>query len=215
MRRSHFLLLLTVLCLCMGCRRVLPENRLVGLLADMYLYDEELAREMQGADSVSVYRSVFARHGCSEEDYKKAIACYAKKPKVMKGIYEEVKARLEGYKARLEQALQLEEYLLTAPPHDTLFYMVLDDDSAMRRQVHLPKFRTQPACVDSLLVLIPEAPSKPEQSGQSEQPKQVEKLELPKQLKQLDKSDRPARAGRHPACPVRPRQPVERLQPVP
>ena len=209
MRKPHLLLLLGLLLLVVACRQVLPEDRMVDLLTDMYLYDEEFAKGIQGADSVSFYRSVFIKHGCGEEEYKKAVAWYAKKPKVMKEIYTAVKTRLEGYKAEFEQVLQLEEYLLTAPPHDTLFYMVLDDDYAMRRQVYLPKFRTQPECVDSLLVLLPEAPNRPEQPEQSEQPKQIEKLELPKQLQQLDKS------GRHPARPVRPRQPVERLQLLP
>ena len=194
---------------------------MVDLLTDMYLYDEELAKSIQVADSVSFYRSVFIKHGCGEEDYKKAIACYAKKPKVMKEIYEAVKARLEGYKAEFEQALRLENYLLTAPPHDTLFYMLLDDDSTVCRQVYLPKFRTQPACEDTLLIFIPERPEcssrpeQPEQLEQSDQLKEVKKLELPEQLKPLNKPGRPARAGRRPDRPVRPMQPVERLQPLP
>jgi hypothetical protein len=107
----------------MACRQVLPKDRLVDLLTDMYLYDEEFAKGIQGADSVSFYRSVFVKHGCREEEYKQAIACYAKKPKVMKEIYEAVKARLESYKAEFEQALQVEDSLrnLWVSPYDTLF----------------------------------------------------------------------------------------------
>jgi hypothetical protein len=118
----------------------------------MYLYDEELAKGIQGADSVSVYRSVFVRHGCSEEEYKKTVACYAKKPKVMKEIYGAVKVRLESYKAEFEQALQLEEYLrdTAVSSYDTLFYMALEDDSAAQRHVYLPKFRLQPKPVEPL-----------------------------------------------------------------
>ena len=99
MRKVYFLLILVSVCLTMACRQVLPEDRMVDLLADMYLYDEEFAKGVQDADSVSVYRSIFLRHGCGEEDYKKAIAYYVKKPKIMKEIYEAVKVRLEGYKA--------------------------------------------------------------------------------------------------------------------
>jgi hypothetical protein len=160
MRKSYFLLLLAAVVLVVACRQVLPKDRLIDLLTDMYLYDEELARGIQGADSVSVYRSVFVRHGCSEEEYKKTIACYAKKPKVMKEIYEAVKARLEGYKAVFEHAVQLEDYMrdTTVSSYDTLFYMVLEDDSATQRQVHLPKFRVQPKPADSLSILLPEQP---------------------------------------------------------
>jgi hypothetical protein len=160
MRKTRFLLLLAVVVLAVACRHVLPEDRLVDLLTDMYLYDEELARGIQGADSVSVYRSVFIQHGCSEEEYKKTIASYAKKPKVMKEIYEAVKARLEGYKAVFEHAVQLEDYMrdTTVSSYDTLFYIALESDSTVQRQVHLPKFRVQPKPADSLSILLPEQP---------------------------------------------------------
>jgi hypothetical protein len=123
MRKFSFLFLLLSACLIAACRQVLPKDRMVDLLTDMYLYDEELAKNMQGVDSVSVYRSVFLQHGCAEADYKEAIAYYVKNPKEMKEIYEAVKARLEGYKADYEQALQLEDSLrnLWVAPYDTLF----------------------------------------------------------------------------------------------
>jgi hypothetical protein len=177
----------------------------------MYLYDEELAKEIRVADSVSIYRSVFVKHGCSEEDYKKAVARYAKKPKAMKGIYEAVKARLEGYKAEFEQALKLENYLqdLAGSPYDTLLYMSLDDDSTAHRRVYLPKFRLVADSLNSLdsipfpLIVVPERPDQPVQAAQP-----------PVQLKQFakpDKLDKPRRT----VHPVRPTQPVERLKRLP
>jgi hypothetical protein len=192
MRKSHFLLYLLSLLSLAGCRNVLSEDRMADLLTDMYLYDEELAGEMKGTDSVSVYRSVFVKHGCSEEEYREAIARYAEQPKVMKGIYEAVKVRLEGYKAQFDHALQLESYMLTAPPHDTLLYVTFDDDST--KQVYLPKFRIQPA--DTLLITIPERPGK---------------LERP-DTAQRDKADRLERLARR---PVRSTKPAAHLQPLP
>jgi hypothetical protein len=171
MKKSHSLLLVASLLFVAGCRHGLPESRLAGLLTDMYLYDEELARDIKGVDSVSLYRSVFARHGCSEEEYRDAIARYAGKPKVMREIYEAVKARLENYRAKLEHESQLEEYMRTAPPPDTLYYTPLNDDST--RRVYLPKFRLQPAQADTVLAVIPERPE------QLKQPKQADKLMRP------------------------------------
>jgi hypothetical protein len=158
MRKPYCLLLLAVVVLAVACRQALPEDRLVDLLTDMYLYDEELARGIPGADSVSVYRSVFIRHGCSEEEYKKTIARYAEKPKAMKEIYEAVKARLEGYKAVFEHEAQLEDYMrdTARSSYDTLLYIALESDSAAQRHVYLPKFRVQcerhdePAPLDKL-----------------------------------------------------------------
>lgn len=123
MKKSHLLLLLLSACLTAACRQELPKNRMVDLLTEMYLYEDELAKGMKGADSVSIYRSVFLRHGCTEAEYRKAIAHYAQQPKEMKEIYAEVKLRLEKYKTEFEQALQLEDSLrnLWLSPYDTLF----------------------------------------------------------------------------------------------
>ena len=221
MRKSHLLLPLASVVLAVACRQTLPEDRLVDLLTDMYLYDEDLAKGIQGADSVSVYRSVFVQHGCSEDEYKKTIAYYAKKPKVMKEIYEAVKARLEGYKAVFEHAAQLEDYMrdATVSSYDTLFYIALDGDST--RRVYLPKFRTQLEATDSLLIVIPERPDESRQFEPSGQPGQVALPEQPEQLKprklpaQFDKPVRLERDLRRPARSMRPIQPVKELQSEP
>jgi hypothetical protein len=215
MRKLHFLLLLVSVCLAVACRQVLPKDRMVNLLTDMYLYEDELAKGIQGADSVSIYRSVFIWHGCTEEEYREAIACYAKKPKEMKEIYAAVKLRLEGYKAEFEQALHLENYLLTAPSLDTLYYIALDDDST--RYVYLPKFRSGQELPDSVIIVIPERPSQPEQLEPPGQPEQSEQPDKPVRVKQLDKAERPVRPERirrsiHPDHSF---LPAERLQPLP
>jgi hypothetical protein len=187
----------------------------------MYLYDEELAKGIQGADSVSVYRSVFVRHGCSEEEYKKTIACYAKQPKVMKEIYEAVKVRLEGYKAEFEQALQLENYLrdTAVSSYDTLFYMAFEDDSAAQRRVYLPKFRLQPKPVDSLFILRPEQPELPEQPEQPDELKQHHKLEIEPERhnkpEKLDKSLRSVPPDRVRPARLNRSKPLEQLQRLP
>jgi hypothetical protein len=182
---------------------------MVDLLTDMYLYEDELVKGIQGADSVSIYRSVFIRHGCTEEEYRKAIACYAKKPKEMKEIYAAVKLRLEGYKAEFERALQLENYLLTAPPLDTLYYMTFDDDST--RRIYLPKFRTAQEQPDSVIIIIPE---RPKRLAQPIQPEPPDKPIQPELLRQLDKFGRPERV-RRPIRSDRSFLPVERRQPLP
>jgi hypothetical protein len=233
MKKKYFLLLFGSLYLAVACRQTLPKDRMVDLLTDMYLYENELAKEIQGADSVSIYRSVFIRHGYTEEEYRNAIACYAKKPKEMKEIYETVKLRLEDYKAQFEQAWQLKNYMQTAPPHDTLYYVTFDDDST--RRIYLPKFRTAQQQPDSVLIVIPWRPVEPEQSDEPVQPEQpvppvqpeksvppapLKQPEQPVQLKhfkQLERSAHPVRPERAARRPVRldSLHPAELLQPLP
>jgi hypothetical protein len=160
MRKFHIILLILSAAGAPACRHALPEDRLVDLLADMYLYDEELTRGRPAADSVSIYRSVFVAHGCTEADYRAAIARYAEQPNVMKRIYETVKARLERRHATLEHALRLENYRRDCPgaPYDTLRYMTPEADSAAARRVFLVKFR-QAALADTAAVPVPVRPA--------------------------------------------------------
>jgi hypothetical protein len=114
-----------------ACRQALPEQRVVEVLTDMYLYDGDFTFNVLRTDSVSFYRSVFLRHGCSEEDYNQSIAYYAQKPKVMKRIYESVQARLQAIKDEYAPLAELEDSLrnLWTSHYDTLF---LSDSASPR-----------------------------------------------------------------------------------
>ncbi len=97
-----YIYLLVTLLFVTACNKTLSQNDLANVLTDMYLYEDGFGAGVN-TDSLSIYRSVFLKHGCSEEEFKRSIYKYGADPKLLKEVYiiveQQLKERKEGYDA--------------------------------------------------------------------------------------------------------------------
>ncbi len=85
------------LLLAAACTTTLSKDEVAEVLADMYLYEDGFTSKAPvHPDSVSIYRSVFLRHGCTEEQFTATIKKYGQEPKSLREIYKQVEEILQG-----------------------------------------------------------------------------------------------------------------------
>lgn len=105
-------LIVSLAVLLMACGKTLSKKELANVLADMYLYESGFGPGVR-LDSVSIYRSVFLKHGITEAKFRRSIEKYAFPPKHLKEVYVMVdtllKERKVLYEALVAAELEIEQ----------------------------------------------------------------------------------------------------------
>lgn len=99
-RRYQAVLLIAVLFLS-GCSQkgIIPPRKMASIIHDMYVLDAQLAVDHEysaKADTTSVYGSVFADYGCSQEDFARSLDYYLQNPIKFKEIFTAAHQRFEA-----------------------------------------------------------------------------------------------------------------------
>ncbi|MBR0534433.1 MAG: DUF4296 domain-containing protein [Bacteroidales bacterium] len=99
-RRYQAVLLVATLLLA-GCSQkgVIPARKMSLILHDMYVLDAQLAVDREyalKADTTSVYGSVFADYGCTQEDFARSLDYYLQNPVKFKEVFEMAHKRFES-----------------------------------------------------------------------------------------------------------------------
>ncbi len=105
-------LIFSILLALTACEKVLSEQELADVLSDMYLYGE-FRRDDAPLDSVSIYRSVFQKYGCTEEEFNRTLNKYTAAPKKLKSVYgivdRQLKARKEAYNTIVSEKIKIKQ----------------------------------------------------------------------------------------------------------
>ncbi len=95
-----------------ACEKALSEKEFANVLSDMYLYEEFRGNDLR-LDSVSIYRSVFRKYGCTEEEFNRSVKKYTADPKKLKKVYEivneQLKVRKEVPDAIISEKLKIKQ----------------------------------------------------------------------------------------------------------
>jgi len=137
MNYRHIILGLFLLSFAFGCTKKLSKNELADVLVDMYIYDQLFTRAnlYSRQDSISVYRSVFQKHNCTEKQFQVSIFHYGSNPKHLKEVYamadEKIKALKEDYAKVVEfqhkeKAMQMRMDSLYRYPPDTIYRRIFN-----------------------------------------------------------------------------------------
>ncbi|MCL2133064.1 MAG: DUF4296 domain-containing protein [Bacteroidales bacterium] len=132
MRYRHFFIGLLLLLTAFACTKKLKKSELVEVLVDMYIYDQLFTRANlhRQQDSISVYRSVFQKHKCTEKQFRVSINHYSANPKHLQEVYAEADIKIKALKEkygevvellRQEKALQMKMDSLYRYPPDTMY----------------------------------------------------------------------------------------------
>jgi hypothetical protein len=92
MIRRYQAVLLVALLLLTGCsgKGIIPPRKMSHILHDMYVLDAQLAVDRDyasKADTTSVYGSVFADYGYSQEDFARSLDYYLQNPVKFKEVF--------------------------------------------------------------------------------------------------------------------------------
>jgi len=137
MSYRHFIIGLLLLLTTFACTKKLTKSELADVLVDMYIYDQLFMRAnlRNQQDSISVYRSVFQKHKCTEKQFKASINYYGDRPKRLKEVYAEADAKIKSLKEsygnvveiqRKEKALQMKMDSLYRYPQDTFYRYIFN-----------------------------------------------------------------------------------------
>jgi len=132
MSYRRFILGLCLLLPVFGCTKKLSKNELADVLVDMYIYDQLFTRANlhRQQDSISVYRSVFQKHNCTEKQFQAGIMRYSANPKQIQAVYamadEKIKLLKKNYEEVVglqykEKAMQMKMDSLYRYPPDTMY----------------------------------------------------------------------------------------------
>ena len=93
-----------------ACGNRLSEKKTIAILSDFYLYNE-LPHKLgyTQKDSISLYRSLFAKHNISQEQFDKTMQYYIERPKKMKYLYDQIDSSLQRQINFYAQAIEEEE----------------------------------------------------------------------------------------------------------
>lgn len=125
MRHLH---ILVIIVLCLSCNssdkkaKIIPRNDFINLLADIHLYDAlstdySLSEYFEGVDSVTLYRSIFAKYGVSSESFSETMAWYSSRPEKFDKLYDEVFGKVN----KLNQELTDKQALFAKPGSKLIF----------------------------------------------------------------------------------------------
>ncbi|MDR0729380.1 MAG: DUF4296 domain-containing protein [Prevotellaceae bacterium] len=106
----HIICFIGLLGMMGACQQRISPQKMADLLTDFYLYGElpnELERPLK--DSVSLSRSLFVKHGVSQEQFRATLHYYASHPKKMKVLYEHVDSLMKERVALYRQAVEENE----------------------------------------------------------------------------------------------------------
>jgi hypothetical protein len=131
MNYRHFFIGLLLLLTAFACTKRLSKSELADVLVDMYIYDQlYIHTDLRQQDSISVYRSVFQKHRCTEKQFQAGINYYGADPKYLREVYAEADIKIKALKQeywevvelqRKEKALERRMDSLYRYPSDTMY----------------------------------------------------------------------------------------------
>ena len=85
-----------------------PRNKLVKILVEMYLYENEIPLALGiRADSAHIHYSVFTKYDITKAQFDSTLHYYSTRPKELKSIYESVNKRLVAIKDKADERIAL------------------------------------------------------------------------------------------------------------
>ena len=158
MKRLLHIVLVLVMVLPFSCsrgRRIIPPETMQAIYYDMFLADQIITQDNQTrkmADTMLVYEAVFEHYGYNTDDFNRSQAYYLQDPERHSKVLKKVVSQLESEKARVEAAIELEEWRskyihIPFTPADSL--LLFRDDTVF---VLLPHWRMVLPLPDSLLL---------------------------------------------------------------
>ncbi|MDR0296001.1 MAG: DUF4296 domain-containing protein [Prevotellaceae bacterium] len=161
MSYRHIIIGLFLILLAFGCTRKLSKSELADVLIDMYIYDQLFTRAnlYQKQDSISIYRSVFQKHNCTENQFQASINRYGSDPKHLKEVYamadEKIKLLKKNYGdvvefQHKEKAMQRKMDSLYRYPPDTMYRRIFNRCLLLEYEFAIESSRT--AATDSTAI---------------------------------------------------------------
>ena len=107
MIRRYQAVLLVAALLLSGCAQkgVIPPGKMSRIMHDMYVLDAQLSQDRTYsaiADTTSVYGSLFAEYGYSQEDFSRSLDYYLHHPVKFKEIFSMVQKRFDSEVGNVE-----------------------------------------------------------------------------------------------------------------
>jgi hypothetical protein len=103
--------------------KVLPEEKLADVIAEIYLTEVTLQKENIPSDSpkaMALYEQALKKHGVTMTEYQKSILFYTdKKPDELNAVFEKAVKRLESIRTGIEQDSIRSLYVAPKPAETT------------------------------------------------------------------------------------------------
>ena len=126
----HIVVAAVVLCVLFGCSgkgRIIPENKMAAIYAEMFLADQWVQEDMSRrkvADTTDFYGAIFKKHGYKFKDFDASVNHYLTEPetyvKILEMAVEKLSRELEPLQAERDSKAALEAFMRKFPEFERI-----------------------------------------------------------------------------------------------